>query len=323
MAAAPEIDAGDRRDLARTPGRGRPRAVAAGQGRRRGRRRSAPAGIGACGVRRLRSARRRRVGRRARPRRCAPARPGAGSSAPWPARRFATVPRSRSCRWPRRSSGSTATASARRSTGAGWAAAQTPQGIRRDLLREAYRRHPADCPGDLDGRGGTPRSLRHAGPRRARRSRQSQGDRSGRPAAGGGAAGRRRARREPGSATTAIRSGRRCRSCSAAWRSRPLRACTGIRTATSPSTRWPTPCSGRPGWAISGACSRPTSGRRSASPAAQLLGEVRRQLADHGWRPQVRRSYDHRRAAEARRATSTPCGSRSPTSSSWTAPTST
>ena len=55
--------------------------------------------------------------------------------------------------------------------------------------------------------------------------------------------------------------------------------------ATSPSTPSPMPCWAPPGSATSGGSSRPMPAPRAASPAAILLGEVRRRVEGAGWRP--------------------------------------
>ena len=168
--------------------------------------------------------------------------------------------------------------SGRRSTATGLGAAQTPQGVRRDLLRGAYAPLPADGPRDFDRRGRAARGLQHRRPCRPRRTGQPQGDRARRPRAGRGrrsAAGAPTAR--PGSATTAIRSGRAARCGSAGSRSpaRPRLHGHSDGDVVAPRAS-PTRCSGRPGWATSAGCSRPTSGRRAASPARELAGGRRR-----------------------------------------------
>ena len=71
---------------------------------------------------------------------------------------------------------------------------------------------------------------------------------------------------------------------------RRARACTATRTATSRSTPSPTRCSGRPVWAISAGCSRPTPRTpRGIASASSWSTEVRRRVGGAGWRPASRR----------------------------------
>ena len=73
----------------------------------------------------------------------------------------------------------------------------------------------------------------------------------------------------PGSGTTRIRSGPASRCDWAASTSRALRGCTVIRTATSSCMRSPMRCWAPPGSATSAGCSRPMPRRRPASTAAR------------------------------------------------------
>ena len=170
----------------------------------------------------------------------------------------------------------------------GLGAAQTPQGVRRDLLREAYRRFPADgaetltdeaalleacsipvhvVPGDPDNLKVTlPADLRRAadGARPARAPARTGIGHDSHPFGPGDAArlggveiaARPAAGRPLGRRRRAPRRGRRAARGGRAGRPRP-----------------------------------PLPGRRAdagaASPAATLLQEVRRQLEDHGWRPRA------------------------------------
>ena len=196
-----------------------------------------------------------------------------------------TARRSRSCRWPRPSSGSTATASRRPSIGPGWgrrrprrasggASCARPSGSPRKgqrtwtdeaALLEACRIAVHVVPGD-------PANLKVTVPadlaRVARRC-------SPEPARSDG----------PGSGMTRIRSGRASRCASAASRSPALPGSMATPMATSCCMRSPTRCSGLPHWAISGGCSRRMPRRRAAIDSGELLAEVVARLAGAGWRP--------------------------------------
>ena len=161
-AAAPRLDAGragprpgGRADRGRDRGRTRRRVRAprpAAAGRRGGRcRRGAPPGLGGRGVRRPRALGPGPAGPPPTIGSCssttgrgrAIARPGRGGRSGGPPARGRP---SRSCPWPRPSSGSTAISSSRRSSGPSSATAQTPQGVRHGLLRAAYDRFPPHGP---------------------------------------------------------------------------------------------------------------------------------------------------------------------------------
>ena len=167
----------------------------------------------------------------------------------------------------------------------GLGAAQTPQGVRRDLLREAWRRYPPDGPSTFTDEAALleacsiPVHVVPGDPGNLKVTLPSDLAASG-LGCWPGPAGRGRA-----SATTATRSGPGCRSTSAASRSRAPRRWPATPTATSSSTPWPTRCSGRPRWATSDGSSRPTTGRRAASRARVLVEEVRRRVEAAGWRP--------------------------------------
>ena len=81
--------------------------------------------------------------------------------------------------------------------------------------------------------------------------------------------------------------------------------------ATSSSTRSPTRCSGRPGWAISAGSSRPTRGRRAGSPARSCSPRSSVGSAAAGWRPAADRPDDRRRPAAAGRPPRRRCATRS------------
>ena len=196
-----------------------------------------------------------------------------------------TARRSRSCRSPRRQAPRwRGRRGDRRSLGL--AAAQTPQGVRRDLLRGAYARFPPNGPETWTDEAalleacsiavhvvpGEPGNLKVTLPGDLERVAAALAGRRGRPD-------RVRAR-QPSVRTRLAARARRRRD------RRRARGSTAIRTATSRSTRSPTRCSGRPAWAISVASSRPTRGRRAASPARTLLarGPSGGSTAA-GWRP--------------------------------------
>ena len=185
--------------------------------------------------------------------------------------------------------GGMATRVARRSTAPTLAAAQTPQGVRRGLLREAPG-IPAAGEGTWTDEAalleacsiavhvvpGDPANLKVTVP--------------------ADLASRRRPRwrvplRAPHGhrAATPIRSGRASRCVSAASRSPARRGCTVTPTGTWCSTPSPTRCSGRPGWATSAGCSRPARRRRAGSTAASCSPAVVARLAEAGWRPVARR----------------------------------
>ena len=183
----------------------------------------------------------------------------------------------------------------------GLGAAQTPQGVRRDLLREAYRRFPADGPDTFTDEAalleacsipvhvvpGDPGNLKVTLPADLRRVATVLGDvptPSGR-----------------GSATTAIRSGRAGRSAWAGWRSTGAPRLVGHSDG---DVVLHAVCDALLGAAGLGDLGRlfPADARTPRGiDSAVLIDEVRRRVEAAGWRPASRRPDDHRRPAAARR----------------------
>jgi 2-C-methyl-D-erythritol 4-phosphate cytidylyltransferase/2-C-methyl-D-erythritol 2,4-cyclodiphosphate synthase len=162
--------------------------------------------------------------------------------------------------------------------------AQTPQGVRRDLLREAWRRYPPDglstftdeaalleaCSIPVHVVPGDPGNLKVTLPSDLQRAATVL-------------AGTRRMRTGIGHDSHPFGPGMPLHL--AASRSQAHRRWPATPTATSSSTPWPTPCSGRPRWATSDRSSRPTIGRRAAWASTLLVDEVRRRVESAGWRP--------------------------------------
>ena len=188
---------------------------------------------------------------------------------------------------------------------AGLAAAQTPQGVRRALLRDGVRALPAGRPRDLDRRSRPAGGLYHSRPCDRRRPRQPQGDRARGPRPRGAASsGRHRGRaigighdRHPfGPGAPLVLGGIDDR--------RARRGSPATPTATSRSTRSPTRCSAPPVSAISGGCSRPDRRRPRGIASADSSARSSDALAGDGLAARRRRPHDRRRPAAARRPTS-------------------
>ncbi len=300
LAAAPAVGPDRRGHGGRAARGGGIRRVAPGHRGRRGRRRRAAAGIGPCRVRGPRS--------RRRPTTTGvvlvhdAARPLIGADlvaavAEATARHGAAIPIVPVAETLKRIDGDLVGATVERS---GLGAAQTPQGVRRDLLREAYRRFPADGPDTFTDEAalleacsipvhvvpGDPGNLKVTLPADLRRVAPALGAVPARP---------RRA-----SATTAIRSGRAVRCAWAGWRStgapRPGRSLG--RRCRPPCRRRRAARGGRPGRSRA-----PVPGRRPHPARHRQRGPGRRGPATRRRRRLAtgeRRPDRHRRPAAAR-----------------------
>ena len=184
--------------------------------------------------------------------------------------------RSRSWPWPRRSSGSPAAGSSATLDRAELGTAQTPQGIRRDLLERAWQAFPPGRPGDVHRRSRPAGGLYDPGPCRSRRSDEPQGDCPGGPRTGlrllSSAEQARTPAPRPPSGSASERDGHPfgpgepLALGGVTIRGQPP-ASTATPTATSPCTRSPTRSSAHAAWVTWGGNSRPGRRRRPGWPA--------------------------------------------------------